>query len=76
VLVKGGHLPAMGGVATDVFVTADESVRLEHAYVPGADPRGTGCALAAAIAVELGRGRNLQAAVGTAGTWLGELIAG
>jgi hydroxymethylpyrimidine/phosphomethylpyrimidine kinase len=75
VLIKGGHLPASGGVATDVLVTADGSVRLAHAHVPGANPRGTGCALATAIAVELGRGAALPAAVSAAGTWLGEDIA-
>lgn len=76
VLVKGGHLPAEGGVATDVLVTAEANVRLAHAHVPGANPRGTGCALATAIAVELGLGRGLAAAVETAVAWLGEAIAG
>jgi hydroxymethylpyrimidine/phosphomethylpyrimidine kinase len=74
-LVKGGHLPATAGLATDVLVTAEACVRLTHAYVPGASPRGTGCALATAIAVELGRGAELAAAVSAAGAWLGEDIA-
>jgi hydroxymethylpyrimidine/phosphomethylpyrimidine kinase len=75
VLVKGGHLPVAAGLATDVLVTADTCVRLTHAHVPGANPRGTGCALATAIAVELGRGAELAAAVSAAGAWLGEEIA-
>ena len=43
--------------------------------VPGPTPRGTGCALATAIAVELGRGRPLADAVESAGTWLAGAIA-
>jgi len=70
VLVKGGHLPAEGDVATDVLVTAKTILRLAHAHVPGANPRGTGCALATAIAIELGRGRVLSAATEAAAAWL------
>ncbi len=38
--------------------------------VPGPDPRGTGCALASAIACELARGRELEQACETAIAWL------
>lgn len=75
VLVKGGHLPVAGAVATDVLITTDGCVRLTHAHVAGANPRGTGCALATAVAVELGNGRDLQAAVATASRWMGDIIA-
>jgi hydroxymethylpyrimidine/phosphomethylpyrimidine kinase len=70
VLVKGGHLPADGEAAIDVLVTPDGAERLSHVHVPGANPRGTGCALATAIAVELGRGTTLVAAVTAAAGWL------
>ena len=46
------------------------------ARVPGPSPRGTGCALATAIAVELARGQGLTEAVGTAKEWLGAMIEG
>jgi hydroxymethylpyrimidine/phosphomethylpyrimidine kinase len=75
-LVKGGHLPAVGGTTTDVLVTADGCSRLEHPHVGGVSMRGTGCALATAIAIELGRGAELRAAAATAGSWLGEVMAG
>jgi hydroxymethylpyrimidine/phosphomethylpyrimidine kinase len=72
VLVKGGHLE---GDATDVLVSpAGESV-FSSPRVPGPSPRGTGCALATAIAVGLARGEPLERAVATAKTWLTEHIA-
>ena len=73
VLVKGGHLD--GGPATDVLVTADQVCPTSHARIAGRTPRGTGCALATAIAVELGRGHDLPAAVDTATAWLLGAIA-
>ena len=63
VLVKGGHLPDVEGLA-DVLATP-ERVRVIRgewlARAPGR--RGTGCRLASALATELGRGRTLEAAV-------------
>jgi hydroxymethylpyrimidine/phosphomethylpyrimidine kinase len=75
VLVKGGHLPAAAPVMTDVLVTPDGVRRFAHARVAGLAPRGTGCALATAIAVELGRGRDRIAAVDAATAWLLGAIA-
>jgi hydroxymethylpyrimidine/phosphomethylpyrimidine kinase len=72
VLVKGGHLE---GDATDVLLsTAGESL-LSSPRIAGPSPRGTGCALATAIAVELARGETLERAVASAKTWLTQRIA-
>jgi hydroxymethylpyrimidine/phosphomethylpyrimidine kinase len=67
VLIKGGHLE---GAAVDLLVTDDGAHTLAAERVPGPSPRGTGCALATAIAVELGRGRPLADAVAQAKAWL------
>jgi hydroxymethylpyrimidine/phosphomethylpyrimidine kinase len=75
VLVKGGHLGAPPGTVVDVLVTASGAERFSRPRTPGPSPRGTGCALASAIAVKLGCGRSLSEAVGEAGAWLAGLIA-
>jgi hydroxymethylpyrimidine/phosphomethylpyrimidine kinase len=74
VLIKGGHLEPSGPV-TDILVTASGVRRFPHARTAAPSPRGTGCALATAIAVELGRARPLGAAVEAAGAWLAGAIA-
>jgi hydroxymethylpyrimidine/phosphomethylpyrimidine kinase len=74
VLVKGGHLVVTDGAVVDLLVTASATERLSHPRIPGPSPRGTGCALATAIAVELGRGRPLDLAIRTAVDWLGRAI--
>jgi hydroxymethylpyrimidine/phosphomethylpyrimidine kinase len=74
VLIKGGHL-GNGGTIVDLLVTASGAERFARARTPGPSPRGTGCALASAIAVKLGSGRSLPEAVGEAGDWLARLIA-
>jgi len=75
VLIKGGHLAPAASEVTDLLVTALGTRRLVRPRVAGPSPRGTGCALATAIAVELGRGRELAAAVESAGLWLAGAIA-
>ena len=75
VLVKGGHLPALAGEVVDLLVTPTDTVRFTHRHVAGASPRGTGCALATAIAVELAREAELAAAIGHASAWLAKAIA-
>jgi hydroxymethylpyrimidine/phosphomethylpyrimidine kinase len=67
VLVKGGHLD---GAATDFLVTPTGEQAFTAQRVPGPSPRGTGCALATALAIELGRGRPLSEAVTAAKEWL------
>ncbi|HLK88452.1 MAG TPA: PfkB family carbohydrate kinase [Polyangia bacterium] len=75
VLVKGGHLAADGGEVVDLLVTRSQVVRLRRPRLAGASPRGTGCALATAIAVELARGRELATAAASGGEWLAGRIA-
>lgn len=73
VLVKGGHLD--GSTAVDVLVTDGDVRRFVADRSPGAPVRGTGCALATAIAVGLGRGLPLVEAISGAKAWLGDAIA-
>ncbi len=72
VLVKGGHLQ---GAAVDVLCRSGTQRAFQADRVPGASPRGTGCALATALAVHLARGLRLDAAVGQAKAWLASRIA-
>lgn len=74
VLVKGGHLDETEPVVTDVLVQPEGARYWTRPRVAGPAPRGTGCALATAIAVELGRGLQLGAAVEAAGAWLAGAI--
>jgi hydroxymethylpyrimidine/phosphomethylpyrimidine kinase len=71
VLVKGGHLE---GDAVDLLVTAAGERHFGAERVPGPSPRGTGCALGTALAVELARGRPLEEAIPAAKAWLLEQI--
>jgi hydroxymethylpyrimidine/phosphomethylpyrimidine kinase len=73
VLVKGGHLD---GAAEDVLASADGERSFVADRVPGPSPRGTGCALASAIAVGLAEGRTLEYAIERAKVWLSARIAG
>jgi hydroxymethylpyrimidine/phosphomethylpyrimidine kinase len=70
VLVKGGHLGGPGDVVTDTLLVDAEIRRLAHARVGGGDVRGTGCALATAIAIQLGRGATVLGAVEASTSWL------
>ncbi|MES1204836.1 MAG: PfkB family carbohydrate kinase [Pseudomonadota bacterium] len=74
VLVKGGHL---GGTAATDTLVGPTGVRLfTGARRPGgAAVRGTGCALATAIAVGLARGLPLDEAITAAKAWLGDALA-
>ena len=76
VLVKGGHMAAGAARrgAADLLVSAGGEEVFSAPRVPGKDPRGTGCALASAIAVGLGRGASLRDAVGEAKRWVHERI--
>jgi hydroxymethylpyrimidine/phosphomethylpyrimidine kinase len=67
VLVKGGHLE---GGADDLLVTARGERVFSAPRLPGVSPRGTGCALATAIAVGLARGEGLEDAIAGGKRWL------
>ena len=79
VLIKGGHIA--GDVdATDILLarsangaTARKFFRLPR--LGGAPVRGTGCALATAIATGLSRGSSLEEAVSLAKKWIHRAIA-
>jgi hydroxymethylpyrimidine/phosphomethylpyrimidine kinase len=72
VLVKGGHLE---GDATDVLLSPAGESLFSSPRIAGPSPRGTGCALATAIAVGLARGEPIEHAVAAAKTWLTRHIA-
>jgi len=74
-LVKGGHLGASAdATVTDLLVTAEGERRFARPRSPGPSPRGTGCALSTAIAVELASGRPLVTAIERATAWLAARI--
>jgi hydroxymethylpyrimidine/phosphomethylpyrimidine kinase len=75
VLVKGGHLAGDGDLMTDTLCVGDRAQRFSRARVGEGDVRGTGCALATAIAVHLGRRVPLVAAIDAATLWLGAALA-
>ncbi|MEZ4380294.1 MAG: bifunctional hydroxymethylpyrimidine kinase/phosphomethylpyrimidine kinase [Nannocystaceae bacterium] len=74
-LLKGGHVEAesggeQAGEVADHLRLGGRVVDFRRPRRPGPDPRGTGCALATAIACGLASGRPLEAAVAEAITWL------
>jgi hydroxymethylpyrimidine/phosphomethylpyrimidine kinase len=75
VLVKGGHLADRDDLVTDLLVTQTATTAFPHPRRPGPSPRGTGCALATAIAIELARGAPPGEAVRRAIDWLAAAIA-
>jgi len=75
VLVKGGHLTGSDGQVADLLVTAAGVEWFPRARVAGPIPRGTGCALASALAVFLARGLPMAEAVRAAGDWLAPRLA-
>lgn len=72
VLVKGGH--AQQPLATDWLVTADGGSRSFSAPRSRAQRRGTGCALAAAIAAGVAAGLDLVAACARAKSHVTDLL--
>jgi hydroxymethylpyrimidine/phosphomethylpyrimidine kinase len=74
VLIKGGHLE--GPDAIDVLAGEDGVRTFASLRIVGSSPRGTGCTLAAAIAVELGRGTDLGSAVNRAKQYVAAGIRG
>lgn len=62
VLVKGGHLPD-NEAAIDLLSDGDTTVEIASERIESRDTHGTGCTLAAAIAVGLARGLDMESAV-------------
>lgn len=78
VLIKGGHGPSKSEARDWLFARngTEVSARLFVApRLPGASPRGTGCALATAIAIRLGCGEDLPRAIADGKAWLHTAIA-
>lgn len=77
VLIKGGHWA--GPEAVDVLVAAGRRTPVERQFsgprLAGPPVRGTGCALATAIAVGLSRGLSLASAIAGAKDWLAGALA-
>lgn len=67
VLVKGGDL---AGAPVDVLVCEGETRLFHGRRIDTRHTHGTGCALSAAIAAELGKGAALVDAIATAKVWL------
>jgi len=63
VLIKGGHL---AGDPVDILSDGDQVLRYPGTRVDTPHTHGTGCTLASAIAVGLGRGDDVPTAVGAA----------
>ncbi|MCX4246391.1 PfkB family carbohydrate kinase [Paraliomyxa miuraensis] len=71
VLLKGGH-GADPEQVVDRLIEGSNVTLLARPRLAGPDPRGTGCALATAIAAGLALGATLREAVGAAIAWLDE----
>jgi hydroxymethylpyrimidine/phosphomethylpyrimidine kinase len=78
VVIKGGHLldAAEAARAPDVVVTAAGSTTLDGPRVATRNDHGTGCSLAAAIAVGLAEGLDALGAVVRAKAFVAQAIAG
>lgn len=79
VVVKGGHHVAGTATASgapDVVVTADDVVTVDGPRVPTRNDHGTGCSLAAAIAVGLAEGLSPLGAVQRAKRFVADALQG
>ncbi|MBV9958096.1 MAG: bifunctional hydroxymethylpyrimidine kinase/phosphomethylpyrimidine kinase [Acidobacteria bacterium] len=72
VLVKGGHLKSLKAI--DVLDDEGRVSALSGEWIKSGSTHGTGCTLAAAIAACLGRGLQLEEAVGTAKRFVADAI--
>lgn len=72
VLGKGGH--GEGAVSEDVLWQADDRLAFRRERLACGPVRGTGCALAAAIAARLARGTTIAEACRRSGDWLAMLL--
>ena len=74
VLIKGGHL--RGPEIIDLLLGPDGEQALTSPRIPGGPFHGTGCALSAAIAALLARGRSIPDSVPMAHSFLQKLLEG
>ncbi len=75
VLLKGGHAKAGATLCDILYDKANNRiVRFEHPKIVTQNSRGTGCALASAIAAYLAQGKALEKAVGEAIAYLQERL--
>ena len=68
VVMKGGHAETESCI--DWLVTTSNVVALEQSRLATRNTHGTGCSLSSAIAAELAKGTDVEAAVGRAQAWL------
>jgi hydroxymethylpyrimidine/phosphomethylpyrimidine kinase len=73
VLIKGGH--GSGLDSTDYFITADRAIALAAPRVATKNTHGTGCTLSSAIAAELAKRQDMEAAVRSAKDYVSAAIA-
>jgi len=73
VLAKGGHLN--GSVLTDLYVTAQATIRMDAPRIDSHNLHGTGCTLSSAIAAFCGLGLPLEAAIVEARAFITRAIA-
>ena len=73
VLIKGGH--GEGSDSVDYLVRAGATIALKAARIATDNTHGTGCSLSSAIAAELAKGAELEAAVRNAKSFVSAAIA-
>ncbi|HEY9040472.1 MAG TPA: bifunctional hydroxymethylpyrimidine kinase/phosphomethylpyrimidine kinase [Roseovarius sp.] len=73
VLLKGGHL--LGTGSPDLLMTDQGGTWLRAARIDSANTHGTGCTLSAAIATQLGRGRDMEQSVAASKIYVTGAIA-
>ncbi|WP_299841890.1 bifunctional hydroxymethylpyrimidine kinase/phosphomethylpyrimidine kinase [uncultured Jannaschia sp.] len=73
VVMKGGH--AEGPRCTDILVTRFGTVAMPQPRLATRNTHGTGCTFSSAIAAELAKGSEVEAAVQAAQAWLHDAIA-
>ena len=73
VFIKGGH--GEGSESVDYLIHADGCVALSAPRVATQNTHGTGCSLSSAIAAELAKGADLEAAVRNAKSFISGAIA-